>query len=534
MALLRTPPATAGMWPDNKCRATYLPFVLSLLADLKIDELLALLRKSSMPADASEISRELQSTFRDAFSSTALKAISIYVLSELRKQLDEGTRNSTMTSESPPQAVTAAAGRRVVDLIEVEVLEAQNHACNGRFVQISYENILERGCTPRELALWQMDLEQGAISWLELVFQLVRMSLKESEADRSNHAQHDPHVLHVMGTGERVTLADWQARAGNLKKEGPQSPAATEEHARFPLTTPPRLAVTAIASLYRGGRHIRRFMENITGQTCFRDYAELIIIDANSPDRERDVIEPYLARYTNIRYIRVNHRIGIYDAWNRAIKEARGEYLTCTNVDDLRREDSLELQAATLDALPFVDVVYQDFLYSFDAELAIDQVARHGVRSQLPLITRYSILNFNPPHNAPMWRRRLHDQLGLFDTRYESAGDYDFWMRCVAAGKTFYKLNDPHVAYYQNPEGISTRTGTRGFAETKAVHRSRDRELISELLVMPFAEFGSENFPYLASHPDDGTQDRARRCQLALRECAREVKYGARPARAAA
>ena len=225
---------------------------------------------------------------------------------------------------------------------------------DGRFIQLTFETVLNRGCHPRELRDWQIRLERGKATRQSMLAELFAASVKEADADRANESRHDPHVLHVMGTGERVTLADWQARAEQLKAQGLRPGARTRLHARFPLTTPPRLAVTAIASLYRGARYIRRFMENVTRQTCFADYAELIIVDANSPDREYEVIEPYLAKHSNIRYLHINHRIGIYDAWNRAIEEARGEYLTCTNVDDIRREDSLELQMATLDALPFV------------------------------------------------------------------------------------------------------------------------------------------------------------------------------------
>jgi hypothetical protein len=100
-------------------------------------------------------------------------------------------------------------------------------------------------------------------------------------------------------------------------------------------------------------------------------------------------------------------------------------------------------------------------------------------------------MQLNPPHNAPMWRRSLHDELGLFDTAFVSAGDYDFWMRCVLAGKTFYKLNDPHLAYYQNPQGLSTRRDTRGHEETRAVHRRYGRRLVSTHLFASACEFAA-------------------------------------------
>src|SRR5262245_47768324 len=90
------------------------------------------------------------------------------------------------------------------------------------------------------------------------------------------------------------------------------------------------------------------------------------------------------------------------------------------------------------------------------------------------------MLAFNAPHNAPTWRKRLHDELSYTDISSRSAGDYEFWMRCLAAGKVFYKLNDAHVAYYQNPAGLSTRPDTRGVEEAKRIHRIYSRRLVPE------------------------------------------------------
>jgi len=225
--------------------------------------------------------------------------------------------------------------------------------------------------------------------------------------------------------------------------------------------------------------------------------------------------------------MRMNYRIGIYDAWNVGAKAARGEYLTNVNLDDLRRNDSLERQAAVLDNLPFVDVTYQDLYYTFDPRLSFDEIAAFGHETNLPIITPYNLMRFNSPHNAPMWRKSLHDELGYFNTHYKSAGDYEFWMRCLAAGKCFYKLNDPHVVYYQNPNGLSTRPDTRGVVEAKEIHKTYGRKLVSENLVMPFEQFCSEKLLSVPAALDDGKHDRYAQAQRALRNAARRNKYAA-------
>ncbi len=79
-----------------------------------------------------------------------------------------------------------------------------------------------------------------------------------------------------------------------------------------------------------------------------------------------------------------------------------------------------------------------------------------------------------------MWRKTLHDEVGLFDVTLKSAGDYDFWMRCLINGKIFYKINIPHVVYFQNPHGISTRPDTLGIEEASRVLRKHAPRLVPE------------------------------------------------------
>ena len=48
--------------------------------------------------------------------------------------------------------------------------------------------------------------------------------------------------------------------------------------------------ITLITSLYKGGKHIEAFLNNVTQQTAWED-CDLFIVDANSPDHEYEVIK---------------------------------------------------------------------------------------------------------------------------------------------------------------------------------------------------------------------------------------------------
>jgi len=133
-------------------------------------------------------------------------------------------------------------------------------------------------------------------------------------------------------------------------------------------------------------------------------------------------------------------------------------------------------------------------------------------------------MDFNSPHNAPMWRKSLHKEVGYFDTSFKSAGDYDFWMRCLLAGKTFYKLNDAHVVYYQNPEGISTRPDTKGVQEGRRIFKTYARRLVPDNAVMPITEFLAKS-AFLPQPEECGDDSRYSMAQRGLRNVAMCTKY---------
>ncbi len=398
-----------------------------------------------------------------------------------------------------------------------------DHLDDGSYVQTAYEMILGRGADGKELAHWREKLELGKITREKLLSNLFVTGHKFF-SDQKKGRGHDGASCLILGTGKHLTAEKWAKQAKSMPAAG-ETPIRQDYNNRFHIRRAPQPLVTTLASLYRGGEFIEQFMENITEQDGFDDYCELIIIDADSPEAEYETVKRYQGRHKNITYIRCNYRIGIYDAWNVGVKASQGDYLTNTNLDDLRRHDSLMIQAGVLENLPFVDVVYQDLYYTFDPRLSFDSIAQFGHKTALPLITPHSLINFNSPHNAPMWRKRLHDEVGYFNTHYRSAGDYEFWMRCLAAGKIFYKTNDPHVVYYQNPNGLSTRPDTRGVAEAMEIHKAYCRKLIPEDFVMSCDKFERKISEFSRLARFDGACDRYKLAHDALRDLSRTGKY---------
>jgi hypothetical protein len=227
--------------------------------------------------------------------------------------------------------------------------------------------------------------------------------------------------------------------------------------------------VSVLCSLYRTDEHLLRFLSNIIDQSHFSQ-TEFVFVLVSPSDFELKTCTAYAQKFSNILLDIVPNRIGIYEAWNKAVALSSAPFITNMNVDDFRRSDSLEKQAQTLLEFPWVDVTYQDVVLTLDSQLSWSSLERINSVISLPSTSLNTFFSYmNPPHNAPMWRRTLHSEIGYFDERLLSAGDFDFWFRCARAGKVFFGTNDAHVAYYENPQGLSTSQDSAGLIEGREV-----------------------------------------------------------------
>ncbi len=463
-------------------------------------------RTPSVAGMIQNVPSEISSEFRsDVYSDELARCVTILYNRCLGRKPEE--------AETQEWISLISRGRSIVEVIQdidsSDEAQLRRNASSfgttcsdGEFLLSAGELLYGRGLTPPEVEHWKRYLSEQPERRDEFVRSFVNAHIAEQFKTHEQAAvsAHDPSKCMILGTSRFLTRTEWDTRAQALvttsaKHDEALVAASVKQNIVRRNSAPSRFehsgdyAVSAIASMYKGKRYLENFLENITSQTFF-DRSELIFIDANSPENEEQTIRSYQDRFPNIIYRRINYRIGVYDAWNIGVELARGRYITNTNLDDLRRRDSFEIQASVLDQNKDVDVVYQDFFYSMDPSLSFDEVAAFGFKSELPIITPHNLLVFNSPHNAPMWRKELHDELGLFDTSFRSAGDYEFWIRCMSHSKRFKKINTPHVVYYQNPEGISTNKDTNGVEEVHRILKRYSRKLISKELLKTRADLG--------------------------------------------
>ena len=216
--------------------------------------------------------------------------------------------------------------------------------------------------------------------------------------------------------------------------------------------------ISIITSKFKGDEHIESFLDNMINQTAF-DSCELIIVDPTPGPPCRAIVDAQL-KHKNIIYKKIENDPGIYGCWNIAIKLSNGKYITNANLDDRRADTHIEHHVRFLENNKNIDLVYSE---AYTTEKDFEDFYNNSAQGRVYPIQEFSKENMIKclPGCMPVWRASVHKKSGYFDESYNSAGDWEMWLRAVKDGSEFSKLNGIYGLYYMNPNGLSTNFETQ-------------------------------------------------------------------------
>jgi glycosyltransferase involved in cell wall biosynthesis len=198
-------------------------------------------------------------------------------------------------------------------------------------------------------------------------------------------------------------------------------------------------SVTAIVSAYFAEEFIEGRIRNLMEQ---KPLPEIVVVaQAGSYEAEH-------CRNKKVHLIETADVPTLYDAWNMAIRNSSGEYLTNANSDDLLYPGALQLMAETLDTHPEIALCYADS--DIAREYGKDPVNRMvWIQGDVEDIKLMCFMG-----SMPMWRASLHNKYGYFDEKMRSAGDYEFWLRIMLSGEKVLHIPQALGSYLVREESI--------------------------------------------------------------------------------
>jgi len=179
------------------------------------------------------------------------------------------------------------------------------------------------------------------------------------------------------------------------------------------------MRISIVTVCLNEARTLRETCQSICQQTV-QDF-EWVVIDGGSTDGSLDILADYQKWMTVL--VSEPDR-GVYDAMNKGIERATGDYLVFLNAGDKFYSESVLERVSRTSS---VDLIFGD--------LACQEADGNVTIKSFPETLPPDFLRHNMlPHQASFFRRGLFQEYGGYDTSYRIAGDYELFCRLLRKG----------------------------------------------------------------------------------------------------
>jgi glycosyltransferase involved in cell wall biosynthesis len=218
--------------------------------------------------------------------------------------------------------------------------------------------------------------------------------------------------------------------------------------------------VTIITAVFNGDSHLASCLESAINQ----DYpnVEHIVVDGGSTDRTVDILRQFDGQ---IALWRSEPDRGVPDAWNKALQEARGDWICFLGADDELLSHSVSAYIALAEQNP-----QAEFL---SAKVTFVHPSGYERTVGKPWTWKRFSRTMCTPHPGSMHRRDLFERLGNYDTSFPIVQDYELLLRAGPSLRTAFM---PVVTVRMRVGGQScSRITLDEMARAKATTGRRDR-----------------------------------------------------------
>jgi glycosyltransferase involved in cell wall biosynthesis len=184
---------------------------------------------------------------------------------------------------------------------------------------------------------------------------------------------------------------------------------------------------------------------------------EWIIVDGGSSDSTLEVIR---RNEDLVAYWLSESDRGIYDAWNKGVSHAHGEWISFLGAGDGYRPTALDEYMAEIERQEFVPHLISSKVRHVSDSYKTLRV--WGEKFEWRKFRKF----MNIGHCGALHHKSLFNQYGVFDISFTSASDYEFLMRCRAGLKAAYVDS---VTTDMPVGGVSN--GYKGLVETYRIQR---------------------------------------------------------------
>ena len=206
---------------------------------------------------------------------------------------------------------------------------------------------------------------------------------------------------------------------------------------------------------------LEKTLQSVAAQT-FKEF-EYIVVDGASTDGSVEVIKKYEPRFTHLKWVS-EPDTGIYNAMNKGIRMASGEYIQILNsADGLASEEVTERMLRALEEKGCPSILYGNMIKCFtDGRKMVDKCFAGQEITMLGMFT--GTLNHDPAYI----RRDLFDKYGYYDESLKIVSDWKWYLQAIILGEEKPQYADLNITLF-DMTGISETNKELDKVERKQV-----------------------------------------------------------------
>ena len=217
--------------------------------------------------------------------------------------------------------------------------------------------------------------------------------------------------------------------------------------------------VSIIMNCYNCSQYLSEALDSVSQQT-FKDY-EIICWDNQSTDGSREIALGY---GEPLRYFRGEEFLPLGAARNAALEKAQGKYIAFLDCDDIWFPEKLKKQIEIMESNEELGLVFSDsYVIDSKGNLLRKTYFRIPKPSSGRVFNELFTYNFIPILTVVI-RSDVLGKVGIFDSRYLIAEDYDLFLR-IAEHYPIGLIKEPLTKYRIHKHSVSQRNMIRSFIE---------------------------------------------------------------------
>lgn len=239
------------------------------------------------------------------------------------------------------------------------------------------------------------------------------------------------------------------------------------------------MKLSIITINYNNASGLQKTMESVFTQTS-ADF-EYIIIDGASTDSSIDIIQQFNSRYLTGSTIQHFQWIsepdkGIYNAMNKGIKKAKGEYIHFLNSGDWLVDENVVENM--LNELPECDIIVGNVI-----SVRADGKRRYDINNKN--VSLFTFYGSTIQHTSAYIRRSLFDKYGYYDENLKIVSDWKWYLQVAGLNKANVQFTDRFVSCFDKT-GISSTLLNLDKEERRMVLE----ELVPESILADYDKYG--------------------------------------------